>query len=631
MMYSPLQDECLALDREVEQLPLSIPHLHNVPYIQRTGGCLSHSVLQCCTVSSAGLCLLCWLSSGCRDALVPPERLQALLMLEETRLRDVIVIGGGGRGAYTSLSHQTGWQFEANITLSILNELLHIIRLAACASVVGTWDLHKNSAPFVTAAVPASSRRAPLLPQGDLEREMKEQLATLQDSEKGHTEALQLLQRQLTETKSSAKSLRATIGDAFERLHRFLRERQKSMLEELEMDTARKLADIEHKIQRYSQQLRDVKEGIQILQERLNETERHDFLEGVAVTSERCFTCSEFAKAVPVSSLQSDKKLNVVDFNVVNNTVNISSELSDYMIKGKIHETNLTYEDFPTSKYMGPLQYTIWKSLFQDISPVPAALTLDPITAHQRLILSDDCTIVAYGNLHPQPLQDSPRRFDVEVSVLGADGFLSGVHYWEVMVSEKTQWMIGVAHETVSRKGSIQIQPSRGFYCIVMHDGNHPGQSHANGKNVQPLRINTAEAQACDMMNNKMSAWVQCSLTAGSQCCLCRPMLVVRRNRRRERKAMPQQGFTVLGMGLNSYLHNITTLSICLTHCPVRDNSVRPQQSGQSLHSDQRCGQEQHCTVCVAEKEKEAQGNDVTYWGQLSQPGLQDTEETQKN
>lgn len=34
-----------------------------------------------------------------------------------------------------------------------------------------------------------------------LQREMKEQLAALQDSERGHTEALQLLQRQLTETK----------------------------------------------------------------------------------------------------------------------------------------------------------------------------------------------------------------------------------------------------------------------------------------------------------------------------------------------------------------------------------------------------------------------------------------------
>ena len=40
-----------------------------------------------------------------------------------------------------------------------------------------------------------------------LQREMKEQLATLQDSERGHTEALQLLQRQLTETKVPAPPL----------------------------------------------------------------------------------------------------------------------------------------------------------------------------------------------------------------------------------------------------------------------------------------------------------------------------------------------------------------------------------------------------------------------------------------
>ncbi|MEE6482463.1 hypothetical protein FKM82_013248 [Ascaphus truei] len=337
------------------------------------------------------------------------------------------------------------------------------------------------------------------------QRELKEQLQTLQESERGHTEALQLLKRQLAETKSSAKSLRATIGEAFERLHRLLRERQKSMLEELECDTARTLTDIEHKVQRYSQQLRKVQEGEQILQERLVEMDRHAFLGGISSLSER--------------------------------------------LKGKIHETNLTYEDFPTSKYTGPLQYTIWKSLFQDIHPVPAALTLDPVTAHQRLILSDDCTIVAYGNLHPQPLQDSPKRFDVEVSVLGSQVFDGGLHYWEVVVSDKTQWMMGLAHEAISRKGSIQIQPGRGFYCIVMHDGNQysactepwtrlnvksklekvgvyldydkgllifynaedmswlytfrekfpgklcsyfsPGQSHANGKNVQPLRINT--------------------------------------------------------------------------------------------------------------------------------------------
>lgn len=86
---------------------------------------------------------------------------------------------------------------------------------------------------------------------------------------------------------SSAKSLRATIGEAFERLHRLLRERQKAMLEELEADTARTLTDIEQKIQRYSQQLRKVQEGSQILQERLAEADKHAFLAGVASLSER--------------------------------------------------------------------------------------------------------------------------------------------------------------------------------------------------------------------------------------------------------------------------------------------------------------------------------------------------------
>lgn len=149
------------------------------------------------------------------------------------------------------------------------------------------------------------------------QRELKEQLQTLQDSERGHTEALALLKHQLAETKvragrgalpwafpspgdrdllsaclpvfqSSAKSLRATIGEAFERLHRLLRERQKAMLEELEADTARTLTDIEQKIQRYSLQLRKVQEGSQILQERLAETDKHNFLAGIASLSERC-------------------------------------------------------------------------------------------------------------------------------------------------------------------------------------------------------------------------------------------------------------------------------------------------------------------------------------------------------
>lgn len=65
--------------------PVSLGQMLEVKSVSLSCSFLSQS----CAVSSAGLCLLCWLSSGCRDALVPLERLQALLMPEETRLRDV--------------------------------------------------------------------------------------------------------------------------------------------------------------------------------------------------------------------------------------------------------------------------------------------------------------------------------------------------------------------------------------------------------------------------------------------------------------------------------------------------------------------------------------------------------------
>jgi len=91
--------------------------------------------------------------------------------------------------------------------------------------------------------------------------------------------------------------------------------------------------------------------------------------------------------------------------------------------------------------------------------------------------------------------------------------------------------------------------------------------------------------------------------------------------------------FTLLFL-FHSYFPNVTTLSIRalrLTRGPVSDNWVRAQQCGQSLHCDQRCGQKQHRSVCVAEKDQEAQGNNIYEWGQLSQPGIRDAKETQKS
>ncbi|KAL2079725.1 hypothetical protein ACEWY4_025469 [Coilia grayii] len=96
-------------------------------------------------------------------------------------------------------------------------------------------------------------------------------------------------------------------------------------------------------------------------------------------------------------------------------------------------------------------------------------ITLDSNTAHPRLILSDNRKRVRCGNRH-QPLPDNPERFDRVVCVLGQEGFESGRHYWEVEVGGKSDWDVGVASHSISRKGKITVNPSNGYWFLSLRD-----------------------------------------------------------------------------------------------------------------------------------------------------------------
>lgn len=50
--------------------------------------------------------------------------------------------------------------------------------------------------------------------------------------------------------------------------------------------------------------------------------------------------------------------------------------------------------------------------------------------------------------------------------VLGTKGFTSGRHYWEVQVGLRNDWDVGVAKETVTRKGEIIVKRENGFFSI---------------------------------------------------------------------------------------------------------------------------------------------------------------------
>ncbi|XP_046907226.1 E3 ubiquitin-protein ligase TRIM39-like [Hypomesus transpacificus] len=96
-------------------------------------------------------------------------------------------------------------------------------------------------------------------------------------------------------------------------------------------------------------------------------------------------------------------------------------------------------------------------------------VTLDPDTAHPKLILSEDGKQVRDGDIE-QDLPDNPERFDYFGNVLGKQGFSSGKFYYEVQVEEKIVWDLGVARESINRKGDIIVSPDEGYWAICLTD-----------------------------------------------------------------------------------------------------------------------------------------------------------------
>ncbi|XP_034721392.1 E3 ubiquitin-protein ligase TRIM39-like [Etheostoma cragini] len=96
-------------------------------------------------------------------------------------------------------------------------------------------------------------------------------------------------------------------------------------------------------------------------------------------------------------------------------------------------------------------------------------VTLDPDTAHPDLILSDDGKQVNLGDVRKN-LPDNPERFSHCPCVLGKQSFSSGKFYFEVQVKGKTGWALGVARESINRKGIITLSPEHGYWTIVLRN-----------------------------------------------------------------------------------------------------------------------------------------------------------------
>ncbi|XP_038570340.1 E3 ubiquitin/ISG15 ligase TRIM25 isoform X5 [Micropterus salmoides] len=79
-------------------------------------------------------------------------------------------------------------------------------------------------------------------------------------------------------------------------------------------------------------------------------------------------------------------------------------------------------------------------------------LTLDPKTAHKRITLSEGFTKASVSDEHTN-YPDYPERFAVCSQVLTSKGFSRGRHYWEVRLSSSNFIGIGLAYNSIDRKG----------------------------------------------------------------------------------------------------------------------------------------------------------------------------------
>ncbi|XP_068579609.1 zinc-binding protein A33-like [Cebidichthys violaceus] len=115
------------------------------------------------------------------------------------------------------------------------------------------------------------------------------------------------------------------------------------------------------------------------------------------------------------------------------------------------------------------MKKVVTKAKLKKIQQSAVDVTLDPNTAHPKLIPSDNGKQVKHGDVE-NDLPQKHRRFDSCTCVLANQSFSSGRFYFEVQVKGKTDWDLGVAKESINRKGIITLSPQKGYWTICLRN-----------------------------------------------------------------------------------------------------------------------------------------------------------------
>ncbi|XP_038672729.1 zinc-binding protein A33-like [Scyliorhinus canicula] len=222
--------------------------------------------------------------------------------------------------------------------------------------------------------------------------------------------------------KAEVDRLRNEINSEFEKMHKFLFEKEELMKAELERKSNKIFEEMENNLTKTMEEISSLEGAIRDLKSRLEVQLAPEFLK----------------------------------------------DIQDLLMRSQMefHKPGTVSTQLPVAIAGEPVKYIkVWREMRAVISPVPASLTLDPETANNRLIISQDLTSVRYGN-EEQARPVHPGRFNEYLYVLSSQSFTSGRHYCEVGLGNKPYWIVGVCRESVNRKGLIIPSTENGFWVI---------------------------------------------------------------------------------------------------------------------------------------------------------------------